>query len=178
MITLIIGTNRPNSRTHIVAKAIEQILAKKEVSYQVVDLEQLPAAFVHTQMYDADAQHPELRKIQDERMLPADRYLFVLPEYNGTFPGILKVFIDALSVREYKKTFTGKKAALVGVATGRQGNMRGLDHLVGSLNHMGTIVMPNKLPLSKVQTFITDGVLTDEATLSVLEGQVDQLMAF
>jgi NAD(P)H-dependent FMN reductase len=46
-------------------------------------------------------------------------------------PGSLKLFIDACSVREYKQNFKGKKAALVGIASGRAGNLRGMDHLTG-----------------------------------------------
>jgi chromate reductase, NAD(P)H dehydrogenase (quinone) len=105
--------------------------------------------------------------------------VYIVPEYNGGFPGVLKLFLDACSVREYKKTFKGKKAALVGIATGRAGNLRGLEHLTGILNHVGTVVLPNRLPISSIEKLMDDdGIIRDPATLKVIEKQMDEFLLF
>ncbi len=180
MITIISGTNRRNSRTFPIAKQIFELFRKKTVEHiELLNLEDLPLDFIHTGMYDSTGQNRTLGKLQDNYIIPTDKLFILSPEYNGSYPGILKLFIDACSIREYKATFAGKKAALAGVSTGRAGNLRGLDHLRASLNHMGTIVMPSVLPLSNVDS-ITDekGYITDLATLKSMEATVESFLKF
>ncbi|MEL6866670.1 MAG: NAD(P)H-dependent oxidoreductase [Bacteroidota bacterium] len=180
MITIISGTNRPDSRTAIVARYYQEVFqAKTSSPVKYFSLENLPADFAHLQMYEADHQHQAIRSIQDEYMIPAQKFFFVIPEYNGSFPGILKLFLDACSVREYKATFNGKKAAMAGVATGRAGNFRGMEHLTGILNHVGTVVMPNKLPISSVQHLLNEQKqFHDEEAQKTVHKQVDAFLAF
>jgi len=151
MITIISGTNRRNNRTFPIAKQFFEMFRENTVEHiELLNLEDLPLDFIHSGMYTPDGQNKTLRKLQDVYMIPADKFFIISPEYNGSYPGILKLFIDACSIREYKPTFSGKKACLAGVATGRAGNLRGIDHLRGSLNHVGSVVMPAALPLSQV----------------------------
>ena len=112
-------------------------------------------------------------------MLPANKFVFVIPEYNGSFPGVLKLFLDACSIREYKATFSGKKAVLVGIASGRAGNLRGMDHLCDILHHVGTIVHPNKLPISNIEALIdSKGKITDSACKKALKKHMEDLLDF
>ena len=64
------------------------------------------------------------------------------------------MFIDALSVRKYEETFSGKVAALIGIASGRAGNLRGMEHLTGVLNFLKMHVYPDKLPISGIKEII------------------------
>jgi NAD(P)H-dependent FMN reductase len=105
----------------------------------------------------------------------ASHVVMVVPEYNGGFPGILKLFIDMLHPREWK----GKKVALVGVATGRGGNLRGLDHLTGVLHYLGAEVLGKKVYLSQLdQHSAADGTITAEPYLKDLQGQAEALLRF
>ena len=73
----------------------------------------------------------------------------------------------------------GKKAALVGIATGRAGNLRGMDHMAGVLNHVGIVVMPDKMPISRIEELMDDdGEITDAATLALLEKHARALIEF
>jgi NAD(P)H-dependent FMN reductase len=142
-------------------------------------LEEIPHDWFHPDMYGKNGQTPSLTRIQDEFMVPADKFLFVVPEYNGGFPGALKLFIDGCSVRKYKETFSGKKAALVGIASGRAGNLRGMEHLTGILNYLGTIVMPNKLPISSIGKLLDEEKnLSDLETRKVMNDLVEELINF
>lgn len=164
MITIISGTNRPNSRTRLVADAIHDMLIHTmEDEISQVNLEDVSTDMYHEEMYSADQQHSQLSAIQDEAIIPADLWVVVSPEYNGSFSGALKVFIDALSVRRYAETFRGKKVALVGVAAGRAGNLRGMEHLTGLFNYLGMTVYPDKLPISSIEKQIEDGKLNDSS---------------
>lgn len=165
MITVISATNRPNSNTEAFAKYYFQELKKKsKTEVKFLSLQELNEITIPTAMYDAENQHEKIRELQDEFILPAERLVIVSPEYNGSFSGILKYFIDAISIRKYKETFSGKKALLVGVSTGRAGNLRGLGHLAHILMHVGTHVHPAQMPFSKVGALIEKGKLTDKYT--------------
>ncbi|MBK6784946.1 MAG: NAD(P)H-dependent oxidoreductase [Saprospiraceae bacterium] len=44
-----------------------------------------------------------------KHLIPSSHWIIIAPEYNGSFPGILKLFLDVLSVKQAKETFHGKK---------------------------------------------------------------------
>ncbi len=179
MITVVSGTNRKNSECLNFARTYVNILERKTSEpIRLLALEDIPHDWFHSDMYEEAAQSPSLTALQDEYILAANKFVFVMPEYNGSFPGSLKLFIDALSIRKYKGNFSGKIAALVGIASGRAGNLRGMDHLASVLNHMGTIVLPFQLPISRIRKLIDQDEIVDRATLEVLEKQADQLLAF
>lgn len=180
MITVISGSNRRNSECLTFAKKYFELLAAyADESVKMLALEDIPHDWFHPDMYSSKGQSPSLIQLQDEYMIPADKFVFLIPEYNGSFPGALKLFIDAISVRHYSKTFKDKKAALVGVASGRAGNLRGMDHFTGVLHHVGTHVMPNKLPISRIEALTDDqGNITDPETLRVIEMNVREILAY
>ena len=158
MITIISGTNRKNSRTEFTAQYVFDLIGKfTDEEVNLIKLSEIDPGFVHPDMYSADAQHPALTEIQDKYIIPADKWILLSPEYNGSYSGIGKVFVDALSIRRYGETFRGKKLGLIGIASGRGGNLRGLDHLTTAFNYLGMTVFPNRLPLGKIEDSIEDG---------------------
>lgn len=178
MLTIISGTNRRDSRTHQFAKIYERLFREAGAEdVRFYSLADLPGDIIHVDMYGPEGQSPELARVQDELILPAERLFFILPEYNGGMPGILKLFIDALSIREYAKTFK-KKVAMTGTATGRAGNLRGMDHLTGVMLHMGATVFPNRLPISQMASLLdADGTLNADAE-KAMRAQVEGFLAF
>jgi chromate reductase, NAD(P)H dehydrogenase (quinone) len=164
--TIISGTNRHGSRSLIIARQYHEILSKKGIDAHVVSLEGL----------DLNHKTDILAKLEQDVLIPTDKFIFILPEYNGSFPGSLKTMID---LSDYKKVWPGKKALLTGISTGRAGNLRGMDHLTGSLNYLNVLVHPNKLPISMVDKLLSGGVrIQDSATVEAIEKQVDQFIAF
>ena len=177
MITVVSATNRSGNRTRIFARCFVRLLREAGAEAQLLDLTAVGPACFGTAMYDPAAMAPELVELQDEYVLAADKFAFFVPEYNGSYPGILKLFIDGISVRETAASFGGKTAALVGIASGRAGNLRGMDHLADALNHMGCWTLPGKLPISAIHRVLTDDAVTDEATLTALSQLASQLIA-
>ena len=177
-ITIISGTNRPNSHTAVIASHIHQHLLSKGKNANLIDLKSIDAAMLSNQMYSDSGQFPEIGKIQDEHFEHQTKFIFVAPEYNGSIPGVLKVFIDALSVRKYSETFFHKKACLIGVASGRAGNLRGLDHLGDILSYLGVILFPAKLPVSRVTEYVDEGKITDPEVESTINKLVDDFLKF
>jgi chromate reductase, NAD(P)H dehydrogenase (quinone) len=182
MITIISSTNRDGSNSSHIAKHYYNLLKNntlEEVS--LVDLKDIPLSWYENNGFKKENQHPELRKIQEQYMIPAEKFVFVIPEYNGSFPGVLKLFIDACSINMMTETFKigTKKAMLVGVASGRAGNLRGLDQFTGVLNYLNVSVLPNRLPISTVGKLIdADGNVTDEGTKLAVQAQVESFLLY
>ncbi|HAV28967.1 MAG TPA: hypothetical protein DCW93_03495 [Saprospirales bacterium] len=106
MILILSGTNRPGSNTRKVAEYV--LKATKEITrleVKLLSLEDIPHSIFHDQMYSGDDMPSEIIAIQEEYILPADKMIILTPEYNGSFAGVLKMFIDALSVRKYAENF-------------------------------------------------------------------------
>jgi NAD(P)H-dependent FMN reductase len=99
----------------------------------------------------------------------------VTPEYNGSFPGVLKVVLDSIHPKEWNH----KYACLVGVSDGRAGNLRGMDHLAGVLQYLKMHVYHNKLPISLItKLFNADGTFNNEGQQKVCEVQIEGFLNF
>ncbi|MGZ4035115.1 MAG: NADPH-dependent FMN reductase [Bacteroidia bacterium] len=171
MITIISATNRPNSNTLKIAKNYSQLMGKQGVESKVLSLESLPSDFINTDMYGKRSKI--FQQLLDEFIIPVQKFVIVVPEYNGSYAGILKTFLDSISPDLNR----GKKVVLVGVSAGRAGNVRGLDHLTSVLHYLGMHVHPNKLPISNVLPFFDEnGILKDENTIKVLEKQIAEML--
>jgi len=177
MITIISATNRPNSNTRKVAEVVANLFQQKGVeNVQLLSLEDLPADAFHPNMYGAPA--PALSEIQDKYIVPATKFYFIIPEYNGSFSGVLKFFWDAISTRKSKESFGNKKSALLGVADGRAGNLRGIDHFAAVLNHQKIAVLPNLQPISLISKSFDENGQMNADTLKIIDAQVSQFIAF
>ncbi len=165
MYTIISGTNRIESHTEKVAAEYQRILKEKSIDAPVFSLK------------DVDVLHrdKDFKKIENEILFPSSKFIFIIPEYNGTFPGVLKAMIDT---SEIKKAWYGKKALLTGVSTGRAGNLRGMDHLSDCLHYMKMNVHYNKLPISIIDKIIDKNGRLNDATLNVINEQLDEFIIF
>lgn len=180
MITVVSGSNRENNRTLAFAKKYVEILKESTTEeIQLLDMSEMPFDWMHEAMYSEQRQSVSLAALQDKYIIAAQKFVFITPEYNGSYPGIVKLFLDGCSVRNYDSNFKHKKAALVGVATGRAGNLRGMDHLADSLNHMGAITLPSRMPYSSVSGLIDkNGNVVDEATIKTIRKHVAAFVEF
>jgi len=123
---------------------------------ELYDLKALPPDFLFTDMF---GERSEAFRAIEQLMRQASRFVFVAPEYNGSIPGVVKLFIDAFVPKE---VFHGKKAGLIGLASGKFGNVRGLDHLTGILNYLQVDVMPFKAHIPRIHEVLSAaGELTD-----------------
>jgi chromate reductase, NAD(P)H dehydrogenase (quinone) len=165
MYLIISGTNRKDSFTLRVAKLYQSILKKKNIEAHVLSLVGL----------DLMNRNPSVVKLEKKWLLPSSKYIFISPEYNGSIPGVLKCLID---VSDVTKVWPGKKALLTGVSKGRAGNLRGMDHLTGVLHYVGTIVHPNKLPISIVDTLFKEGEMFHQDTIRIINRQLDEFIDF
>lgn len=180
MITIIACTNRFDSNSRAIATHYSNALQSlTNDRVELLDLADIPMTSYTNDMYDVNALSDQLIGIQDEMIRPAEKFIFIVPEYNGGMPGVLKLFIDALSLRESNESFDMKKACLTGVSSGRAGNLRGMEHLTGVLNYLNVVVFPNRLPISGIEKLVDPtGNLIDPETISVIDGQLSRFLEF
>jgi NAD(P)H-dependent FMN reductase len=172
-ITIISATNRVDSNTEKVATYYKSALKSKGVDVELFSLKDLPESVLHTDMYGKRSE--DFQKIIDTYVDKQSKFIFISPEYNGSFAGVLKVFLDAVPPR----IWTENKACLVGVSTGRAGNLRGMEHLTNILNYLKINVYHNKLPISRVDTLLdAQGNLMDADTLKVIDIQLEGFLKF
>jgi chromate reductase len=173
MLTIISGTNRPGSNTLKVAKYYQDTLAKKGQDAGILNLMDLPENFISSDLYGKRS--PEFAGIL-ERIAATEKFIFIIPEYNGSFPGVLKTFIDAC---EFPASFYDKKACLVGISSGKYGNIRGIDHFGGVCSYLHLHVLPLRIHIPAIKTELDEnGAFYKEDTLKFTNEQLDKLIAF
>lgn len=164
--TIISGTNRQPSNTLKIAEAYLELLKERGIEAQLLSL-------VGLNTLDRT---PELEAVEKKYLIPAQKFIFIVPEYNGSFPGVLKALMDNSDIQQ---AWWGKKALLTGVSTGRAGNLRGMEHLTGVLHYLRMSVYHDKLPISVVNQLLDkEGKLIDPATLKVVQKQLDEFIDF
>ncbi|MCO5230881.1 MAG: NAD(P)H-dependent oxidoreductase [Chitinophagales bacterium] len=172
MITLISCTNRPHSWTRKISDVYIKRLENKKVEFQFLDLQDLPTDILSNEMYDKKS--PAFAQLEKKYLIPTSKFIFIIPEYNGSYPGVLKLMIDASDI---KKSYHNKKAALVGVADGRAGNLRGMDDFTNVLNYLRINVLHSKIPISSVsKQFDTKGNFIAEETLELIDQQIEMFL--
>lgn len=165
MYTIISGTNRVGSHTEKVAKEYQAILKDKNIEASLFSLKGL----------DVLSRTDAIKKVENEILIPTQKFIFIIPEYNGSYPGVLKALIDNSDIRN---VWNYKKALLTGVATGRAGNLRGMDHLSDTLHYMKMIVFYNKLPISVVDKIMDKEGHLNAETIKVINQQLDEFIKF
>ncbi len=173
MITIISGTNRKGSYSLRVAKIVSSILDKKNIPHRVFSLEELPVNFAFTKINEEE--DLEFDQLIEKNIIQSQKFIFVVAEYNGGYPGILKTFIDAIAPKYLKE----KRAALIGVASGRGGALRPLDQLTGVLHYLHVEVLSDKPKFTDIENcFDEKDELKDESGKIRMEEMCDKFLKF
>lgn len=167
MITIISGTNRKGSYSLRVAEIYKNNLKKLNVACQILSLENLPIDFIFTQL---DKQTGEYIAFLKPYIIDVEKFIFIIPEYNGSFPGVLKAFIDSVP----PKYFRGKKSCLAGVSSGHLGAVRGLDDFTDILHYLSVEVLSNKPKFSNIEKLLDENNhFIDEANQNKIIKQLE-----
>lgn len=174
MITIIVGTNRKDAVSQHIAKQYAEILGENGIQSTIFNLQDLPHDFIKSALYENVGKNEQFNLVRD-LMNESTKFLFVIPEYNGSFPGVLKAFIDGL---DRSKALTDKKSALVGISSGDQGAGIALSHFTDILNYCGTHVLAYRLRIPKIEEVMTDNKITNSVLLAKIHKQAQKLIEF
>jgi chromate reductase len=157
-ILVISGTNRPGSGTAKVARAVAGHYRRLGVPADLYDLTEMPPELFSPASYAAKP--PAFVAVQD-RVVAAAGLHVVTPEYNGSFPGALKYFIDML---KFPESFDRKPVAFVGVSAGAWGGLRPVEQLQMVFAYRNAHVYPERVFIAGSGGKLTgDGAVSDAA---------------
>lgn len=174
LIYIISGTNRPQAVSLHVANVYQSEFERLGIKAEIIDLQQLPSDYLFSGLYENAGKNDVVNRFR-KKMRDGNKFVFVVAEYNGSFPGVLKAFIDGL---EFPDSFTNKKCALVGLSAGIQGAVLAMSHLTDILNYCGAHVLAQKPKLSLIGGNIKEGVITNKLYRQLIKEQVQQLLDF
>jgi NAD(P)H-dependent FMN reductase len=155
-ILIVSGTNRPGSHALQMSRALERHYRAADVPAAVYSLAELPPELFDPASY---ASKPAPFLAVQQRVLDAPGLHVVTPEYNGSFPGVLKYFIDML---KFPESFERKPVAFVGEAAGVWGGLRAVEQLQQIFGYRNAHIYPERVFVPGVAArFDANGTLTD-----------------
>jgi chromate reductase len=173
-IGIIIGTNRNLAFSEQIAEYYQKQLEEKGFETAKINLKDLPVDFAFSALYANAGKNPEFQKIQtvlDE----LDKIIIIVPEYNGSYPGVVKTWIDGL---RHPDSLSFKKIALVGLSSGMLGNAVGLSHLNDVLSYLNANVMGLRIKLGNVSQHFSEGEFTNETYRQFVDKQIKLFIDF
>ncbi len=173
-ITIIIGTNRSTSLSEKVGIYYGEQLAKKKYPIHYLNLNHLPHDFAFSALYDQQNKNTLFNQ-QTDCITKGIRFIFIIPEYNGSFPGVLKTFLDGLP---FPQSFQNKKAALVGISKGSQGATLALSHFTDILHYVGMHVLPQKVRLPNLKKNDITTITHHETYPGLIDTQIEHFLSF
>ncbi len=169
-IVAIQGSVRPGNNT---AKAIAVLTRhlenQSDIEFVVIDPTDMVLALPGKGTTD------DARKMQ-ELLSGADGVVLATPEYHGSYSSVMKLMIDNMG---FPSGLSGKPVALLGVAAGRIGAIKALEHLRSVASHVGAVVLPGPVSIANVNNvFDSNGHLEDEGLQRLLERLADGLIDY
>jgi chromate reductase len=172
LIVGISGTNRPDNYTsRALTITLDEIRkVDRDARIELVDGRQLQLGFPGSPL-TADAQR--LQALLRE----AAGVVMATPEYHGTFAAFTKLIIENLG---HPSALREKPVALLGVAAGRIGAIKSIEHLRSVLAHIGALVIPGSISVAGIQSAFDEntGAIVDADTEKALRGLALGLVTF
>jgi NAD(P)H-dependent FMN reductase len=174
MITILSGTSRRESNSLKVALELERIYAALGEETALLDLQDLPPAAWEPEIF---GDKPEsLTRAFTDKVTAADGLVVVVPEYNGSFPGVLKHFVDLLP---FPESFDCRPVAFVGVSAGYHGALRPVEQLQMVFAYRNAFLFNRRVFIPAVHKALgADGDLADAEIRQRLEEQAKGFTAF
>ncbi|MDX1590329.1 MAG: NAD(P)H-dependent oxidoreductase [Balneolaceae bacterium] len=143
LIHILSATDRPESNARKVAEYASTFFEGK-AQFEIFSLMDFPLKDVYGGKYH---DKPDSVKEFNRRFLAADGFLFVIPEYNGGFPGILKVFFDYLP---FPDALQKVPVSLIGEAAGAFGALRPVEQFQQLLIYRKAYIYPERMLIQRV----------------------------
>lgn len=174
MVTIVSATNRKEAYSFKLALYYQELLKKRGVESQILDLEKLPQDFAFSALYDNAGKNEQFNFFRDS-INESEKFVFIIPEYNGSFPGVLKTFIDG---QDFPSALKFKKVALLGISSGPQGGALAMSHFTDILNYLNAHVFAIKPRITSIESVFKDGEIQNEKVRALVAEQVDNFIQF
>ena len=165
-IPVILGTTRKGRMSaHAARFIVGQIEKRDGIKTELIDISKLP-------MPVDDAGEAIKDPAFSERMAMADALVIVTPEYNHSFPGLLKHILDSCL-----KEYIHKAAGIVGVSAGPFGGVRAIQDLIPVIRELGLVNIFWDVNFGNVsKVFDESGNLLDQAFIARADKFLNELI--
>ena len=174
MKVIISGTDRAHSKSLELAKYIQSLYKEFGEETTIIDLAQLDLSSLMNCHYNKQAERPDDVVKAIEMINESEGLIVVCPEYNGSMPGALKLFIDYWSCPQ---SFEFRPVCFVGLG-GRWGGLRPVEHLQGVFGYRNSYVFPQRVFVSNVWDLLKDGKISDSFVVELLQDQAKNFTKF
>jgi NAD(P)H-dependent FMN reductase len=169
---IVVGTNSPDSRSAQVAKVVQQLYRNLGETIEILDLNKLDLSTLDGQQYWQDQPAPV--KAWVDLISQSRSLVMIVPEYNGSFPGILKYFIDHW---KFPDSFECRPVSFIGLG-GRFGGLRAVEHLQQVFAYRNAYLFPERVFFMNCSKTIVDGQINDPIAMDLLQLQVKNFSRF
>ncbi|HEY6367311.1 MAG TPA: NAD(P)H-dependent oxidoreductase [Candidatus Binatia bacterium] len=165
-IPVILGTARKGRMSaHAARFMLGQIEKRDGIKTELIDISKLP-------MPIDDAGEGIKDPAFSEKMVMADALVIVTPEYNHSFPGLLKHILDSCL-----KEYIHKAAGIVGVSAGPFGGVRAIQDLIPVIRELGLVNIFWDVNFGNVaKVFDESGNLLDQAFVGRADKFLNELI--
>ena len=165
-IPVILGTTRKGRMSENAARfMVGQVAKRAGVTTALIDISKVPMP-----LDDAGEgiKNPEFA----QKMMLADALIIVTPEYNHSFPGLLKHVLDSCL-----KEYIHKAAGIVGVSAGPFGGVRVIQDFLPVVRELGLVNIFWDVNFGNVsKVFDESGKLLDEAFIGRADKFLNELI--
>lgn len=167
---ILLGSSREGRSTGNVAKAVERKFKEEETEVELFDLKEKPLPILKERRFNTENPDPNVEEL-GSKIEEAETLVIVSPEYNHSFPGVLKNALD-----HFYPEFEDKLFAYVTTSAGGFGGIRQQSHLHDFTLAVNAIPGPN-IPVSKIrQNFEEGGKINSEEYETRIEEFVTQVI--
>ena len=165
-IPVVLGTARQGRESEHAARFVfEQTRKRAGVETEFIDVRSLPM-----RLDDAGEQMKD--PAFSATIERCDGLLIVTPEYNHSYPGLLKHALD-MNLKEY----IHKAVGICGVSAGSFGGARVIEHLLPVMRELGLVTIFEDVNFGKIGTLFDErGNLLDQNYVRRLDKFLDELI--
>ena len=171
-IAVVCGTNREGALSRTLATEVAQSYRQLGHEVDELDMAELPPEALAATAYK---QKPPTIQSLIDRFLASDGAVFVIPEYNGSYPGVLKLFVDMLP---FPEGFDARPCAFIGLAAGQFKGLRAVEHFQQVAGYRNAHLLPRRLFIGDSYNAFIDGKLADDELSQRLRDQASEFAAF
>lgn len=162
------GSVRPDNYTARALSIIKRLASKvPEIDFKIIDPAKLELPL------PGKGPRGDAHLLQNT-VARADGVILATPEYHGSYSSVMKLMIDNLG---FPSVLKDKPVALLGVAAGRIGAIKALEHLRSVASHVGAYVLPGGVSIARVRNaFDENDQLADPDLHELVEGVLMDLI--
>jgi NAD(P)H-dependent FMN reductase len=172
---IIVGTNRPGSNSKKVALIVQKLFEEKGEKVDIMDLADTEIEQTHGGHFGGKTALPAKMQKAINDIVNSEGIIFVIPEYNGSMPGVLKAFVDHW---KFPQSFEGRPVAFIGLG-GMWAGLRPVEHMMQVMSYRNAYLFPLRVFLQNVWKLVnTNGQIEDTTIMALLNQQVEGFQKF